>query len=444
MNLCIKNSYTNIQEYEKTMTYLVEEEFRELRKMKKNQTIKDIELQFILYSSKEIAGVKKFVWHVTFPLPKNLIPPEEKGNDQSFISPGDSIKIKWDPFLNPSDFKDKVHSFKGTILKIIRGELTAEFNIKQTLRPPDVKDPSDPNATQPQRIKYEIQFPPNASVYSRKIKALKKIVQLSKPMKDVLCGHPIGKPKKTQDPIKIKGLNLNESQQLAVDVACNNTFTLIQGPPGCGKTHTVGALAIKLLENLRKSKRNSKILICGTTNVSIRSILEICGKMISEAGFIASWPISKFYQEQLGESDLNIENNPICKYMTLYQMMQRSQEFASLQKKIFQQQYQTAESMKYQKLKNTLEKEIINETDVIFSTLDSCIKECLNNTQIEAVIVDEAAISIEASLIIPLFHLPNKLILVGDHKQLRPSDLKAIPKLERALSCVSTSSNSLM
>ena len=79
MNLCIKNSYTNIQEYEKTMTYLVEEEFRELRKMKKNQTIKDIELQFILYSSKEIAGVKKFVWHVTFPLPKNLIPPEENG-----------------------------------------------------------------------------------------------------------------------------------------------------------------------------------------------------------------------------------------------------------------------------------------------------------------------------------------------------------------------------
>ena len=112
--------------------------------------------------------------------------------------------------------------------------------------------------------------------------------------------------------------------------------------------------------------------------------------------------------------------------------MQRSQEFASLQKKIFQQQYQTTESMKYQKLKNTLEKEIINETDVIFSTLDSCIKDCLNNTQIEAVIVDEAAISIEASLIIPLFHLPNKLILVGDHKQLRPSDLKVITKLERA------------
>ena len=110
------------------MTYLVEEEFRELRKMKKNQTIKDIELQFILYSSKEIAGVKKFVWHVTFPLPKNLIPPEEKGNDQSFISPGDSIKIKWDPSLNPSDFKDIVSSFKGKIMKISGGELTAEFN----------------------------------------------------------------------------------------------------------------------------------------------------------------------------------------------------------------------------------------------------------------------------------------------------------------------------
>ena len=154
--------------------------------------------------------------------------------------------------------------------------------------------------------------------------------------------------------------------------------------------------------------------------------------MISEAGFIASWPISKFYQEQLEESDLNIENNPICKYMTLYQMMQRSKEFASLQKKIFQRQYHITESMKYKNLKNTLEKEIINEADVIFSTLDSCIKECLNNTQIEAVIVDEAAISVEASLIIPLFHLPNKLILVGDHKQLRPSDLKVIPKLERA------------
>ena len=428
-----KSYYSDIYEYQNTMRCLIIDEFEIIKKMKKDQTCKNIELHFILKSRKNKGESKDNIWRVTFPLPKYLIPPEELIGDPMFVNAGDSIKIKWDPSLNPSDFKDIVSSFKGKIMKISGGELTAEFHIKQTLRPPDVKNPSDPNATRPKRIQYDIHFLPNDSVFRRRMNALEKIDRLSRPMKDVLCGHPIGEPKQTRCAFKIEGFNLNESQQLAIDVACNNAFTLIQGPPGCGKTHTIGAIAIKLLESARNRQRKSKIILCGTTNVSIKSLLEICGEMISKSGFKATWATSKFFEEKLEENDLNEENNPICKHMMLYQMMQKSQEFLEMQKIIFREpDKMTSEKQElYDELRRNLEETIIEETDVIFSTLDSCGKQCLEAYEIEAVIVDEAAFSIEASMIIPLLYLPSKLILVGDRMQLLPINQRTIPELKK-------------
>ena len=73
-------------------------------------------------------------------------------------------------------------------------------------------------------------------------------------------------------------------------------------------------------------------------------------------------------------------------------------------------------------LREKLEEKIIQQSNIIFSTLDSSGKKSivLNFGEISTLIVDEATLSVESSMIIPLSLLPDRFVLVGDHKQLGP------------------------
>ena len=73
-------------------------------------------------------------------------------------------------------------------------------------------------------------------------------------------------------------------------------------------------------------------------------------------------------------------------------------------------------------LREKLENQLICQSNVIFSTLDSSAKKsiALNIGQISTLIVDEATLSVESSMIIPLSLCPDRLVLVGDHMQLGP------------------------
>ena len=66
-------------------------------------------------------------------------------------------------------------------------------------------------------------------------------------------------------------------------------------------------------------------------------------------------------------------------------------------------------------LRTQLENIIIQESDILFSTLESSCKYPINN--IGTLIVDEATLSVESSMIFPLSLLPDRLILVGNQKQ---------------------------
>ena len=75
------------------------------------------------------------------------------------------------------------------------------------------------------------------------------------------------------------------------------------------------------------------------------------------------------------------------------------------------------------KLRKKLEEKVIKESNVIFSTLDSSGKKSITPIigNISTLIVDEATLSVESSMIIPLSLLPDRFVLVGDHKQLGPT-----------------------
>lgn len=58
--------------------------------------------------------------------------------------------------------------------------------------------------------------------------------------------------------------NLNNNQDLSVKTACSQLITLVQGPPGCGKTTTTVEIVI---EWLRQS--GSAILVCSESQQNV-------------------------------------------------------------------------------------------------------------------------------------------------------------------------------
>ena len=231
----------------------------------------------------------------------------------------------------------------------------------------------------------------------------------------MLCGIYPEKPIQKEITFYLpKNYPFNESQKKAIQMAVTNPFSLIQGPPETGKTHTIGGIAVQSLHQ----DRIKKVLICGTTNVSINSLLEIVGDMVQLSGFKVCWPAAS-QKDFTSEKDLTKEQ----KLMTLYKSIQHNSEMGKRFKYLFnKEKREPIEEKEMKDLREKLENIIIKESDVIFSTLDSSSKYSIlkNIRPVSTLIVDEATLSVESSMIIPLSLCPDRFVLVGDHKQLGP------------------------
>ena len=396
-----KENTLTMKQYISKQRELIQLEYDLETEEKQKTGITSIDLCFILRSN-TIAKEKKEkkekketrIWTTTLPLPKNLIPPEYLiVSDPTFVNVSDKIRVD----ILDSD-KEPI---EGTVMKIREGELTAVFEL----------DWEEDSA----RHKCSIKFLPNDIVYKRKMNAINKLKNLKKELKDMLCGiYPTNQriPRMTID--LPEGYRLNASQAKAVSMSVSNAFSLIQGPPGTGKTHTIGAIAIQALRN----SRGKKVLICGTTNVSINSLLEIVGDMVQKAGFKVCWPAASARDFQT-EEGLTKEQKLMTLYLSLHKNSSDGRRFKELHEKYNQTEKDTIE-MKH--LRDRLEEEIIRESDVIFSTLDSSGKKSISQNigQISTLIVDEATLSVESSMIIPLSLCPDRFVLVGDQQQLGP------------------------
>ena len=373
-------------------------------KEKQKTAIDNVDLVFMLKST--YWSKKTRNWTTTLPLPKNLIPPEYLIiNDPTYVNVSDKIII----IFNDNSKK----RIEGSVIKIYNGELTALFQL----------DWEENSA----RHICSIHFLPNDIMYKRKINALKNLTRLNINLKNMLIGiYPKNLIKRRINLQLPNGYPFNESQKKAIQMAVTNQFTLIRGPPGTGKTHTIGAIAIQSLHQ----EPDKKVLICGTTNVSINSLLEIVGDMVQNAGFKVCWPAAS-------QRDFNSEENLTKeqKLMTLYQSLHHKSDLGIRFKELYYKKKRIPKEEKEMKdLREKLECQIIDESDVIVSTLDSSAKRSISisimpyskitssnsNSKLGTLIVDEATLSVESSMIIPLSLCPERFILVGDHKQLGP------------------------
>jgi superfamily I DNA and/or RNA helicase len=205
---------------------------------------------------------------------------------------------------------------------------------------------------------------------------------------------------------QISGLpSLNKSQSDAINYALCHPIALIQGPPGTGKTITSTYLVYHLA--LRYPKQ---VLVCSASNAAIDNITYWIGKTgIKVARLCAS------SRECI---DTNIKQycvHELIKTQKGYDMMHRL-----LTKKEKNGDLSDAENSMLKAEKRKAYIEVIKEADVLCTTCIGAFDPILDNISYSRILIDEATQAKEPEVLIPIMKGAKQLILVGDHKQLKP------------------------
>ncbi|NXK92254.1 SETX helicase, partial [Formicarius rufipectus] len=255
---------------------------------------------------------------------------------------------------------------------------------------------------------------------------------------------------------------------------------LIHGPPGTGKSKTiVGLLSRVLRENTRnektaRKKKPNRFLVCAPSNAAVDELMKKiivafkekcqnkqeplgnCGdiklvrlgneKAINNEvrGFSLDKQVEHRMKRKPGDSDQDIQKKKAALDQKL-DMLSRERAMQRCEKReVARSFFQMLDdeigqlSKERQQLASQLKKarghsqkvqaDIILESDIICCTLSTSGGSLLESAfarqghdPFSCVIVDEAGQSCEVETLIPLIHRCNKLVLVGDPKQLPPT-----------------------
>lgn len=257
----------------------------------------------------------------------------------------------------------------------------------------------------------------------------------------------------------------NQSQIKSIKAICliKKGLCLLQGPPGTGKTHTLLGLVSGLLMNLN-AELKEKILICAPSNAAIDEVITriVENGLISEidtrlsvkvvrVGILDKNPsrcvkesslefqaqqqlmrVTGFSQDEKTQAELKLElvdvSDKICKLTRTKRIDDLSAKEKSEFNKLMQERRYLVDKIAEFKVKKKQNKEmyqkilnqLLDEAVIVCSTLSSSGTEKLKyiGGQIQVVIVDEAAQSTEPTTLIPFLYNPQKIVLIGDPKQL--------------------------
>ncbi|KAK7177036.1 hypothetical protein R3I93_001093 [Phoxinus phoxinus] len=237
---------------------------------------------------------------------------------------------------------------------------------------------------------------------------------------------------------------LNESQQKAVEEAMKKPFTVIQGPPGTGKTvvgiHIVYQFFMKnkdFLATSESSKSNPDqkppkkpaILYCGPSNKSVDIVAE---QLLKLRGVLK--PL-RIYCDQMEmreypylDSDLKLcrrsfrDEKPKeeLRDITLMYLVRKPENPFS--EKILDGCLTEDEIDDYKAVLKEAHQHEIRKCDVVLCTCASALKpEIREVMDFRQILIDECAMATEPEAFIPLVsYNPQQIVLLGDHKQIRP------------------------
>ncbi|PLW33036.1 hypothetical protein PCANC_20543 [Puccinia coronata f. sp. avenae] len=218
--------------------------------------------------------------------------------------------------------------------------------------------------------------------------------------------------------------NLNSYQEYALKHALSPCpVTLVFGPPGTGKTHTLVSIIAALYA------RNYRILIAAASNLAIDNIAERLVGMklpITRLGHparVLESLSSSTLEHQLTHSDeseiirdLQMEIN-----QSLAKLSAQGKD--RLRGKARGEVYRDVQELRkdYRQRERGHIRSIISSARIICATAHGAGSRQLENQKFDAVIIDESTQAFEAACWIPILKAKSKLILAGDPLQLPPT-----------------------
>ncbi|XP_045158491.2 LOW QUALITY PROTEIN: helicase with zinc finger domain 2-like [Mercenaria mercenaria] len=242
----------------------------------------------------------------------------------------------------------------------------------------------------------------------------------------------------------------NKKQQEAIDNALVSRFSLIQGPPGTGKTHS-GIKLIYLFDKIndisqKEGNPRKRVLFCGPTNKSVDLVADWMYRRLGKAcpRFV------RVYSQAIETADYPRPGLPFDyeKYkmptglrpVTLHHLIRQEGKPYAEKIKAFDEQFKLSnymfkpelgktweefhsEVLKYIQVLKTASAEEIREHDVILcTTAVGSNTNVINRNIVQQIIIDEAGMCSEPQCLAPIIASEAKqVVLIGDHKQLRPT-----------------------
>ncbi|XP_072852771.2 3'-5' exoribonuclease HELZ2 [Pogona vitticeps] len=332
-----------------------------------------------------------------------------------------------------------------------RGEIMVHFYIHSMSMekiPVEVTQPSS---------RFTVELIPRLLPDVRKEKAIWCLQHATELAQAIALGHNVPqKPMEMSNLLRQRSFDLpgssrrlNPSQNRAIFEALRRPFTLIQGPPGTGKT-VVGTHIVYWFHQLNRefkgkeqnlddlAKAKAHILYCGPSNKSVDVVAEMLLKMrqslrplrvYGEAIEAMEFPYPGSNMRVSWKAQRDAKSKPEIRAMTLHYRIRNAPNPYASAIRAFDARVKRGEEMtedeieEYKRLLNKAREFELQRHDVILCTCSascgSVLVECLH---VKQVLVDECAMATEPETLIPLANYGKieKVVLLGDHKQLRP------------------------